>query len=149
MIAEMRQGLSESDPRGVWALGLCGSNFHCRHASNGVNTINECLPGLDDVIDDAQIIQDAGQATLEMECMLPSSGVNASAQSVVRSVHAGGAFAAMADGSVRFVSDFIQAGNVGAGGYLGARPEDLLPSAFGVWQRLNVAADGMEFALNP
>ena len=148
MLAEMRQGLSDSDPRGVWALGLCGSNFHCRHASNGVNAPNECLPGLDDVIDDSQIISDVGEGTLMSQCMMPSKGVNASGQSTVRSVHPGGVFVAMADGSVHFVSDFIQPGTVGAGAFLGFNPDDLLDNVFGVWQRLNIAADGKIATLN-
>ena len=33
MLAEMRVGLIRADRRGVWAMGMCGSNFHCRQAA--------------------------------------------------------------------------------------------------------------------
>ena len=49
MVGEMRVGLDQVDRRGVWAMGLCGSNYHCRHASNGVNAPNSCGSGEDDV----------------------------------------------------------------------------------------------------
>ncbi|MEM9354467.1 MAG: DUF1559 domain-containing protein [Planctomycetota bacterium] len=141
MLAEMRQGLGETDPRGVWALGMCGSNFHCRHASNGVNAPNECLPGLDDVYNDDLIYDEIGEATLNAECMAPANGVDRSGQSVVRSVHPGGVYVAMADGSVQFVSDFIEPGTIGSSAFIGLNPETDLES-MGIWQFLNIAADG-------
>ena len=38
MLGEMRIGLSQRDRRGVWALGMCGSNWHCRHVGYGPNS---------------------------------------------------------------------------------------------------------------
>ena len=142
MLAEMRVGLSESDRRGVWAMGMCGSNLHCRHADK---PINSCGGGDDDVFGAPEIIADVGDATLAANCMLPedSSGANASGQSVVRSLHPGGAHVAMADGSVHFLSDFIETGELVIGGYVGDNPEDILPEVFGVWPRLNVSSDGL------
>jgi len=148
MLAEMRVGLSEIDPRGVWALGMCGSNYHCRHIWNGVNTINSCGGGDDDVYNASAIIADYGADNLRAECMLPDSSYSFSAQSVVRSVHVGGAFVALADASVRFISDFIEAGNMpSAAGpsykiWSDAPGEPTNPQNFRVWQRLNVAGDG-------
>jgi prepilin-type N-terminal cleavage/methylation domain-containing protein len=148
MLAEMRQGLSEGDPRGTWALGLCGSNFHCRHASNGVNAPNSCSSDDDDVLNDANILAQVGKARLQSECMDPGTGVNRSGQSVVRSVHPGGVFVALADGSVRFISDFIQ-GKVGYGGFIGqVNQVDIQQDAFGVWQRVNMSKDGMLSDMN-
>jgi prepilin-type N-terminal cleavage/methylation domain-containing protein len=143
MLAEMRVGLSPRDRRGVWAMGMCGSNFHCRHASNLVNAPNSCGPGEDDVMGVADIIADVGESTLLTECMLPSKGVDLSGQSGVRSLHPGGVLVAMADGGVHFIGDFIDAGNVGGNAYLGQYPEDVREDNFRVWQRLNVSADGM------
>jgi len=143
MLAEMRVGLSQTDRRGVWAMGMCGSNFHCRHASNLVSGVNSCNPGDDDVYQASMIIDDVGEGRLIAECMMPAPNVNASGQSVVRSTHPGGAFVAMADASVKFVTDFIDAGNIGPAGYIGESPEQILPENFGVWQRLNMSADGM------
>jgi hypothetical protein len=145
MLAEMRTGLSARDRRGVWAMGMCGSNFHCRHASNGVTGPNDCK-GDDDVYGAADILADFGgdPSTMRSQCMYtatPESG-----QSVVRSLHAGGAFMAMADGSVKFISDFIDGGRIAGGGFIGSNPADVLEESFGVWQRLNVSADGMVVA---
>jgi hypothetical protein len=146
MLAEMRQGLSEGDPRGTWALGLCGSNFHCRHASNLVNAPNSCSSDDDDVLNDANILAQVGKARLQSECMDPGTGVNRSGQSVVRSIHPGGVFAAMADGSVHFISDFIQAGTIGGTSFIGGGPNDL--QLMGVWQYLNISADARVASLS-
>ena len=140
MLAEMRRGLGASDPRGTWALGLCGSNFHCRHATNGVNAPNECLPGQDDIFNGANIVSEVGADRLRSECMLNDPGINVSGQNVVRSVHPGGVFVSMADASVRFISDFIEAGTIGSSEFIGQSPNDF--NSMGVWQYLNIAADG-------
>ena len=151
MLAEMRVGLTSVDRRGVWAMGLCGSNYHCRHASNGVNGPNSCGSGEDDVDGAQKIIEAIGQGAMRAECM--DAATVDSGQSVVRSVHPGGVFVALADGSVRFVSDFIQPGKIRYGAFIGAdKPDgssdDIRPENFGVWQRINVSKDGMLADLN-
>ena len=147
MLAEMRVGLSQRDPRGVWALGVCGSNFHCRHASNryGSSGVNPCGSGDDDVFATLEIREDVGAATLRQECMYPSDTPN-SGQSSVRSLHPGGAFAAMVDGSVRFLNDFIQVGAAQDTSFIGQEPHTTLPENFATWERLNMSRDG--FALD-
>ena len=127
-------------------MGLCGSNFHCRHATNGVNAPNECLPGQDDIFNGANIIAEVGEDRLRSECMMNDPGVNVSGQNVVRSVHPGGVFVSMADASVRFVSDFIEAGTIGSSAYIGQNPNDL--QSLGVWQLLNLSADGRVTSLS-
>jgi prepilin-type N-terminal cleavage/methylation domain-containing protein len=145
LLAEMRAGLTPSDRRGVWAMGMCGSNFHCRHAFNGTLGVNSCLGEEDDFLGMEQVRTELSEQTMRAECMWANGW--ASAQTVVRSVHVGGAFCAMADASVRFLGNFIDAGRVSTGAYLGTDPEDVLEQNFGVWQRLNVASDGYPFAL--
>lgn len=147
MLAELRAGLTAGDRRGVWALGQCGSNFHCRHAFNRVIGINSCNNGDDDIVNaNAFTAEAGGEAALQAQCMTAYDW-GSSAQSVVRSTHTGGAFAAMADGSVRFLSDYIDAGGVSIGGYLGETAGDTLETVFGVWQRLNSSSDGYAFTL--
>jgi prepilin-type N-terminal cleavage/methylation domain-containing protein/prepilin-type processing-associated H-X9-DG protein len=139
MLAELRIGLSPNDRRGVWAMGMCGSNFHCRHATL---PINSCGGFDDDVYGVGDFYDEVGQGTLAAECMLPDRAVDRSGQSVVRSLHPGGAQVAMADGSVHFLSDFIDAGQVSGGAFIGEDPNDIRPENFRAWQRLNMSSDG-------
>jgi prepilin-type N-terminal cleavage/methylation domain-containing protein/prepilin-type processing-associated H-X9-DG protein len=141
LLAEMKVGLSERDRRGVWAMGMCGSNLHCRHASS---SINGCLDD-DDLFGGDDVIADVGEGALRAECMMPAKGLNMSGQTIVRSRHPGGAMVAMCDGSARFVTDFIDQGNIQVYGYVSdQRPQDLLPDNFRLWQRLLVSRDGFD-----
>jgi prepilin-type N-terminal cleavage/methylation domain-containing protein/prepilin-type processing-associated H-X9-DG protein len=143
-LAELRVGLSNTDRRGVWAMGMCGSNLHCRHAAFVPNL---CSPGIDDVYEFQKIINDVGEPQLNAECMMPckGGGCDASGQSLVRSRHPGGANCAMADASVRFISDFIESGTLYAteDGLIDNTPTDqTTPAVLGTWQRLNISRDG-------
>ena len=110
--------------------------------------INSCQGGEDDLKGADAVISEVGDATLRAECMYPSPGLDRSAQSTVRSVHPGGAFVAMVDGSTQFLSDFIDAGNIGPASYIGQNDEQIKQENFGVWQRLNMAADGFNIQIN-
>ena len=145
MLEEMRAGLSQRDRRGVWAMGMCGSNWHCRHIGyppNSCGAADEEIWGGKDIVDDLG-------GTLKAECMeidlAASTGANGSGQSVVRSTHPGGAFVAMADGSVHFITNFIDSGDFAIGnGVSNAELDD--PARFRTWQRLNVSRDNQAVA---
>jgi prepilin-type N-terminal cleavage/methylation domain-containing protein/prepilin-type processing-associated H-X9-DG protein len=137
LLAELRVGMSPRDRRGVWAMGMCGSNFHCRH---GGYSPNSCNGGDDDLFGDADVETDVGRSRLLAECMLPDVGVNQSGQSVVRSRHPGGANVAMADSSVHFINDFIDQGNFQIGGMIEKAQWDDT-NLFRTWQRLNSSGD--------
>jgi prepilin-type N-terminal cleavage/methylation domain-containing protein/prepilin-type processing-associated H-X9-DG protein len=138
MLAEMRVGLSGRDRRGVWAMGMCGSNLHCRHAGY---PINDCGGYNDDIYKSADIIADVGLAPLLAECMGIDHTVDASGQSTVRSRHPGGANVAMADASVHFLGDFIDQGDIGTIAAL-IEKDQTDPALFRTWQRLNLSRDG-------
>jgi hypothetical protein len=140
MLAEMRVGLSAQDRRGVWAMGMCGSNIHCRQAWNGATQPNDCKSGVDDTYDIQKVKDELGPATLTNECM--DAATVDSGQSVVRSMHTGGAFVALADGSVRFISDFVDSGPVIYEGFVGQNSPPT-EDTFRVWQRINVSSDSM------
>ncbi|HEX4414776.1 MAG TPA: DUF1559 domain-containing protein, partial [Lacipirellulaceae bacterium] len=147
MLAEMRVGLTNDDRRGVWAMGMCGSNFHCRQAAFVPNL---CLSpnNVDDVYGGPSL----ANGLLAPECMAPDPTTNASGQSLVRSRHPGGANCAMADASVRFISDFIESGTLATSedGYIdnkcnGSPCDQTMATSLGTWQRLNIPRD--EFAI--
>ena len=138
-IGEMRTGRSPLDRRGVWAMAMIGSNLLGQHGANYGTGPNDCQDGSDDIRDNLKIIDDAGGAqALRAECMgvYPSDSWNVSAQVAARSKHPGGIFASMCDGSVQFISDFVDAGRQTDGLRCG-------PDLFGVWQRLNCPDDGL------
>jgi type II secretory pathway pseudopilin PulG len=142
MLAEIRTGVNSLDRRGVWAMGMCGSNVLCRQAWNGVQYPNHCAEHLDDIFDIQKVKDSYGAEALKQECM-DADAVD-SGQVVARSFHPGGVFAALADGSVRFISDFVETGDVVQNGYIDGAAEI---KNFRVWQRLNVSADGESFQM--
>jgi prepilin-type N-terminal cleavage/methylation domain-containing protein len=149
MLAEMRVGIDERDRRGVWAMGMCASNLHCRHAGHA---INDCAGSRDDILGGTQFASEL--TALNAQCMGVDTNVNASGQSTVKSQHPGGALVAMVDGSVLFLGDFIDFGAITPGEIgecIGCPPpnKDMIdPEYFRVWQRLNISRD--DYALeNP
>jgi prepilin-type processing-associated H-X9-DG protein len=64
----------------------------------------------------------------------------------VRSIHPGGAFCAFADGSVRFLSEFIE-GGVFIGPWQPRGYKRNYPDSFLTWQRLCLSSDSL--ILNP
>ncbi|MEX2307914.1 MAG: DUF1559 domain-containing protein [Pirellulales bacterium] len=138
MLAELRVGVNENDRRGVWAMGMCASNIHCRHAGHA---INDCTGSRDDIMGGSALRTEVGQETLSAQCM-GVENISASGQSTVRSRHPGGALVAMVDASVHFLGDFIDFGDIGPeiGEYIDFDTgKDT--TRFRVWQRLNVSRD--------
>jgi prepilin-type N-terminal cleavage/methylation domain-containing protein len=123
LLGEIRAGLTERDGRGVWALGHAGASLLAHYGSGGDdNGPNACNPEADDVYSDI-----CGTSIARGECMDCWSGA-AFQQATVRSVHKGGAYVAMCDASVTFISDDVETSGVfGSWGSL--------------WDRLIASAD--------
>ncbi|TWT47535.1 DUF1559 domain-containing protein [Botrimarina hoheduenensis] len=141
MLGEMRTGVNEKDRRGVWAMAMAGSSFHVRHLGSPPN---DCNPGRDDLFGASDLIAEFGadQGALKAQCMSVFTQ-NVSGQSVMRSMHPGGLNVAMADGSVRYVVDFVETGDFEGANELGGKVQlsQTQPDRFLTWQRLNVARD--------
>jgi len=122
LLGEIRSGITPADARGVWALGHAGASLLAMYGSEGdANGPNACYPQADDVYSDI-----CGTAVGKSNCMDCDSGYFA--QATVRSAHQGGAFVAMCDGSVTFISDDVEtSGQYGSWGSL--------------WDRLIASAD--------
>lgn len=111
MLGEIRAGIHQGDPRGCWAFGHAGGNLLAWYGWGGDdNGPNYC----GDIADDIQsnelkcMSSRAGDAaTLKMECM-GCYDKNGFDQATPRSLHNGGVFVAMCDGSVQFISDDIE-----------------------------------------
>ncbi len=132
LISEIRAGITAYDPRGVWALGGAGpsSTWACGYCGNDYGPNNNVSDAADDTLGcsatQASVGGAAALAALGMSCDgadLPNF------QATPRSLHAGGVYVCLCDGSVHWISDFIQVtvNNVSN------------PS---VWDRLMLSADG-------
>jgi len=132
LLAEIRAGVTSFDARGIWAMaggcpnalwghGYCGDDY-------GPNN-RVCLLA-DDVLACTEIQAVwGGAAELARMGMSCSNGNWPNFQQTARSMHAGGVYACLADGSVRWLSDYIEV-SVNNSSYAA------------VWDRLMLSADG-------
>ncbi|QDT68617.1 Fimbrial protein precursor [Planctomycetes bacterium MalM25] len=108
MIAEIRAGIDETDPRGVWALPHAGCSVVASHGSGGdANGPNVCEVKADD-ISRVLAFPNCNANRTDPVCMQCNSDVFGFAQAAPRSLHQGGVFIAHADGSVAFITDEIE-----------------------------------------
>lgn len=149
MLGEIRTGLIEFDSRGIWAMaGACSSALAgCGGGGGNDNGPNNAYDDADDVYACEAILSIFGSgskpykalAKLGMSCSdgafygtnlsgAPGGWVNM--QQTCRSMHANGVYVAMCDGSVQWISDFINKTG-------GAHPD------CSVWDRLLLSADGL------
>jgi prepilin-type N-terminal cleavage/methylation domain-containing protein/prepilin-type processing-associated H-X9-DG protein len=129
MVGELRAGLSENDRRGTWALGGPGASSLWGHATDNAIGPNACMEGSDSISGCAKIQSDVGKDTTLAECMACDDLGNS--QGGVRSAHPGGAYCGFVDGSVHFISDFIDKGTLW----------ELDPKEYHTWQRLCASGD--------
>ena len=130
LVGEIRAGVTSYDCRGIWAMsGACPSSLWCHGYLTDDNGPNCNMTNGDDVLTCTDIQAGVGGATnlitLNMSC---SPGPWPNWQQSARSMHAGGVNTCFADGSVHWISDFVQTGTG--------------PGSLGVWDKLNLSNDG-------
>jgi prepilin-type N-terminal cleavage/methylation domain-containing protein len=137
LLGEIRAGMTPADSRGVWAMsGACPSALWAHGYVRDANGPNCNQTNSDDVRNCTDVQSAVGGATqliqLGMSCY---KGDYPDIQQAARSMHVDGVNVCLADGSVRFISDFIELG-------VPASPPTTEPSILGVWDKLNLSNDG-------
>jgi prepilin-type N-terminal cleavage/methylation domain-containing protein len=136
LLAEIRAGITDYDSRGIWALGMGSSSLWGHGGIYGdCYGPNSPVISADDVITCSDIVSSVGGHERLQAMGMPCSLVDGmSWQQTARSMHHEGIYVCMADGSVQWISDFIQ----------------VMPSTddnLSVWDRLMLSADGQQVAL--
>jgi prepilin-type processing-associated H-X9-DG protein len=142
MLEELRAGLTSFDCRGVWAMS--GGPSSCwAHGFHGDDNGPNCsFPQADDMLSCLDVQKafgggsggqgskgEAAVARLGMACA--GADGKANWEMGPRSMHAAGVNTCMADGSVRFITDFIATGTDGTP-----------PRCLAVWDFLHLSRDG-------
>jgi len=130
MLAELRAGISAADPRGVWALGKGSSSLWAHGGVLGDDPGPNCLdPAADDIYTGPELTAAMGTGRLVDAAMPVSETSWPNHQQTARSMHSSGVYVALVDGSVHWISDFVQ-----------ITPS--VPENLSVWDRLMVSNDG-------
>jgi len=145
LVGEIRAGLIPQDTRGVWAMsGACPSALWGHGFMSDDNGPN-CRQTLGDDVRTCSDIQTAvggssgpgsqgEKLTIQMG-MSCFHGDSPDVQQTARSMHAGGVNVAMADGSVHFISDFVE---TDLSDTYTDHPD---PTRISVWDKLNLSSD--------
>jgi prepilin-type N-terminal cleavage/methylation domain-containing protein len=125
LLGELRAGLTQNDSRGTWAMGgACTSALYAYGSYSDANGPNCLYQNSDDMRGCSAITTAFGVPELIKQGM-PCCLNQGNWQGTTRSLHIGGVFVALADGSVRFISNWIET------------------SSMGVWDRLICSMDGL------
>ncbi len=135
LLGEIRAGIVPSDTRGVWAMAtassaLWGHGSTCGQGNDdgGPNCSTYCADDSSCGVDVWKAVGDTDGSVCMKLGMAICGHQEPSQQQTIRSMHTGGGTICLADGSVRFISDFVQLGNG--------------QNALGVWDKLNLSHDG-------
>lgn len=142
LLGEVRAGLNSHDRRGTWAMGTAGASALYAHGSIGdAKGPNHSHIQSDDIEGCRYLREtDPGTEVLAQERMGCCLGCT-SHQATVRSMHLNGGFISFCDGSVHYVSDFIDSS--GSLAYDGEGCNSVINwGRMSLWDRLIASADG-------
>jgi prepilin-type processing-associated H-X9-DG protein len=150
LLGELRAGISVSDRRGIWAMGMAGASSIWAHSTDDCIGPNSCEAGADNILGGSRVEAEVGLGTMLTNCMGIGGGGTASNQAAPRSQHPGGVHVAFVDGSVAFISENIETHH---GTYNlayqtvenGGKPGFM---DFGVWEKIMCSSDGGTFDRN-
>jgi prepilin-type N-terminal cleavage/methylation domain-containing protein/prepilin-type processing-associated H-X9-DG protein len=147
LLGEIRAGLIPQDTRGTWAMSGGASALWCHGYVQDDNGPNALYPMADDERTCSEVqtafggssgAGSKGETTLIKMGMPCWSGDGADFQQTARSMHSGGVTVAMCDGSVQWITDYIEVGVT----------YGLAPGALGLWDKLNLSNDGLAIRNN-
>lgn len=132
LLGEVRAGLNQYDSRGTWAMGNAGASALFGYGYSDANGPNDPRVNSDD-LKGCNYLRDTDPGTdvLLRERMSCCKG-QGSWQATVRSQHVGGAFCAFCDGSVHFISNWVETSS----------------GINAVWPRLICSMDGLPVDLS-
>jgi prepilin-type processing-associated H-X9-DG protein len=108
MFTELRSGVNAQDPRGCWALGYPGSSVTAANAIGDCLTPNNDSEDADDVSGCPNFKYAGIGLKDQMGCGVDLLGFSyPSWQAQSRSMHPGQVSVCFADGSVRFISNYV------------------------------------------
>jgi prepilin-type processing-associated H-X9-DG protein len=133
LLGEIRAGLIPQDTRGTWAMsGACPSALWANGYGTDDNGPNPATVHGDDERTCMEVQTSVGgQTALIRKGMSCWNGPGTDRAQASRSLHSGGVTVCFCDGSVRFISDYIEHGTPG-------KP----PACLGLWDKLMLSNDG-------
>ncbi len=143
LLGEVRAGLVPFDSRGTWAMSggptaMWGTGFIGDDTGPNCSGVNaDDVTGSDDI---RTAVGGSNGANVLIQMGMPCSNWSnsgANEEQTARSMHTGGVFVGMADGSVHFISDFIQQ----SPGYISTSAFSQ-PASWSVWDKLILSNDG-------
>ncbi len=132
LLAEIRAGVTSFDSRGVWAMaGGCPNSLWAHGYIGDDYGPNSSSSSMADDLMACSDVQAAmgGESALQEMGMSCSSGNWSNHQQTARSMHQGGVHSCFADGSIHWLSDFIEVSSS--------------PSYTSAWDRLMLSSDGL------
>jgi prepilin-type N-terminal cleavage/methylation domain-containing protein/prepilin-type processing-associated H-X9-DG protein len=136
LLGELRAGLTSFDPRGTWALSGGASALWGHGYLQDDDGPNCPRPAADDCRSCSAVQAVLGGVNGLIRLGMPCwNGNNPDTQQTARSMHPSGVNMCFCDGSVHFISDFI---DLGTNALDGGVP----PKCLGVWDKINLSNDG-------